>query len=73
MAADQPDTRVITACIDGSESSGAVCDAAAWASNTIGAPIRFLHVLEWARTPTADDLSASPAIAWSGSEFGIGF
>lgn len=59
MASDDQDSRVISACIDGSASSSAVCDAAAWASKTIGAPIRFLHVLEWARTPTADDLSGA--------------
>ena len=59
MATSERDTRIITACIDGSASSAAVCDAAAWASKTIDAPIRFLHVLEWARTPTADDLSGA--------------
>ncbi|MEL6199680.1 MAG: universal stress protein [Pseudomonadota bacterium] len=59
MAAQQPDTRVITAGIDGSASSGAVCDAAAWASTKISAPIRFLHVLERARTPAREDLSGA--------------
>lgn len=56
---DQPDNRVVTACIDGSEITAAVCDAAAWASQTIDAPIRLLHVLEWARTPSGDDLSGA--------------
>ncbi|MEM6639959.1 MAG: universal stress protein [Pseudomonadota bacterium] len=56
---DRPDTRVVTACIDGSEITGAVCDAAAWAGQTIPASVRLLHVLEWARTPSGDDLSGA--------------
>jgi nucleotide-binding universal stress UspA family protein len=59
MQADQQQPRTITACIDGSAISGAVCDAAAWASMTIGAPLRLLHVLERTRTPAREDLSGS--------------
>ncbi|MEO0346672.1 MAG: universal stress protein [Pseudomonadota bacterium] len=46
MASTPPDTKVITACIDGSANTAAVCDAAAWAGRSIDAPIRFLHVVE---------------------------
>lgn len=56
---NQPEGGVITACIDGSEITSAVCDAAAWAARTIEAPIDLLHVLEWARTPASDDLSGA--------------
>ncbi|MEO0616212.1 MAG: universal stress protein [Pseudomonadota bacterium] len=59
MVTEQPDSRVVTACIDGSASTDAVCDAAAWASRIIEAPIRFLHVLERVRTPERDDLSGA--------------
>ncbi|MEO0365175.1 MAG: universal stress protein [Pseudomonadota bacterium] len=50
---------VVTACIDGSEITSAVCDAAAWAAQTMAAPVELLHVLEWARTPSGDDLSGA--------------
>lgn len=36
----------VTACIDGSRSSEAVCDAAVWASTCFNAPLTLLHVLE---------------------------
>ncbi|WP_087021124.1 universal stress protein [Thaumasiovibrio subtropicus] len=39
-------SKKIIACIDGSASSAAVCDAAAWASNYIDSPITLLHVLD---------------------------
>lgn len=52
-------TRTVTACIDGSAMSGSVCDAAAWASNKLGAPLQLLHVLEKASAATRDDLSGA--------------
>ncbi|MEJ2416562.1 MAG: universal stress protein [Exilibacterium sp.] len=49
----------ITACIDGSAISTAVCDTAAWASNVLEAPLTFLHVLEKPRSPAKEDLSGA--------------
>lgn len=49
----------ITACIDGSAISNAVCDSAAWASQVLQAPLTFLHVLEKSCTPAQDDLSGA--------------
>ena len=49
----------ITACIDGSAISSAVCDAAAWASRTLNAPLNFLHVLEKSSSPAKEDLSGA--------------
>ena len=36
----------VTACIDGSKSAEAVCDAATWAAAQLNAPLTLLHVLE---------------------------
>lgn len=36
----------IVACIDGSNAATAVCDAAAWASHRLNAPLDLLHVLD---------------------------
>jgi nucleotide-binding universal stress UspA family protein len=36
----------IVACIDGSNTTPAVCDFAAWASLRLGAPLQFLHILD---------------------------
>lgn len=49
----------ITACIDGSAISTAVCDTAAWASAVLGAPLTFLHVLEKTHSPAKEDLSGA--------------
>ena len=49
----------VIACIDGSSSSTAVCDAAAWAAKSLGAPLLLLHVLEKSPTPSTDNLSGS--------------
>ena len=49
----------ITACIDGSAISTAVCDTAAWASYMLEAPLTFLHVLEKSLTPVKEDLSGA--------------
>lgn len=49
----------ITACIDGSAISTAVCDSAAWASNVLEAPLTFLHVLEKSQSTAKEDLSGA--------------
>lgn len=49
----------ITACIDGSTISSAVCDAAAWASRLLDAPVKLLHVLEKTASPATEDLSGA--------------
>lgn len=41
----------ILACIDGSALSTAVCDAGAWASNRLDAPLLLLHALEKTESP----------------------
>ena len=49
----------IISCIDGSANSKSVCDAGAWASRILRAPLVLLHVLERSPTPAKDDLSGS--------------
>ncbi len=49
----------VTACIDGSAISTAVCDSAAWASRILDAPLNFLHVLEKSLSPVKEDLSGA--------------
>jgi len=49
----------ITACVDGSAISTAVCDTAAWASHVLDAPLTFLHVLEKPNAPAREDLSGA--------------
>jgi nucleotide-binding universal stress UspA family protein len=53
------DKKIITACIDGSGITESIIDTAAWASNTVGAPLKFLHVLEKATTPSVEDRSGA--------------
>jgi nucleotide-binding universal stress UspA family protein len=50
---------MITACIDGSEISAYVCDAAAWVGQALGAPVKLLHVLEKTVVPVNDNLSGA--------------
>lgn len=52
-------TANVLACIDGSRSSPAVCDYAAWASMRLSAPLVFLHVLDHSQFPTQSDLSGN--------------
>ena len=47
------------ACIDGSELSTAVCDAAAWASLKMQTSLVLLHTLEKSANPETDNLSGS--------------
>lgn len=49
----------VLACVDGSKSSVAVCDYAAWASQKLDAPLTFLHVLDHSQYPTASNLSGN--------------
>lgn len=49
----------ILACIDGSSAAEAVCDAAAWASLRLAAPLRLLHVLDRSEYPAPGDMSGS--------------
>jgi len=49
----------ITACIDGSALSTSVCDAAAWASKQLDAPLKLLHVLEKTNIPAREDFSGA--------------
>jgi len=44
----------VMACIDGSLSTTAVCDYAAWASQRLGAPLCLLHVLDDPQYPGID-------------------
>lgn len=53
-------TRVnVVACIDGSRSTEAVCDYAAWASKQLQAPLVLLHVLELSHYPGQRNLSGN--------------
>ncbi|ARU90485.1 universal stress protein [Pseudomonas sp. M30-35] len=50
----------VMACIDNSQSSLAVCDYAAWASQQlVDAPLTLLHVLDEEKYPAAADLSGN--------------
>lgn len=49
----------VMACIDNSQSSVAVCDYAAWASQRLDAPLTLLHVLDEEKYPAGADLSGS--------------
>ncbi len=44
----------VTACVDGSSITESVVDTAAWASTSLAAPLKFLHILEKAATPISD-------------------
>ena len=49
----------VIACIDGTDISTAVSDAAAWASLRLEAPLEFLHVLDKTNYPIESDLSGT--------------
>lgn len=49
----------VISCIDGSPGAAAVCDAGAWASQRMGAPLQLLHVLDRSETPAHSDLSGN--------------
>lgn len=52
----------VVACVDGSPSTGPVCDYAAWAAAGLPAPLSLLHVLEKDGHPAVSDLSGSIGI-----------
>lgn len=52
----------VVGCIDGSPGAVAVCDAGAWASQRMGAPLQLLHVLEKSTNPAHSDLSGNLSI-----------
>lgn len=52
-------TKNVMACIDGSSSSSAVCDYAAWATLRLEAPLVFLHVLDKTEFPVQSNLSGN--------------
>ena len=47
----------VVSCIDGSPGATAVCDAGAWASQRMNAPLQLLHVLDKPEAPAQSDLS----------------
>ncbi len=49
----------VVACIDGSSTTPAVCDYAAWASLRLSAPLKFLHVLDKSEYPVPKDLTGN--------------
>ncbi len=57
----------IVACIDGSSISTAVCDAGAWASQRMDAPLQLLHVLDKTEFEVNRNLSGS--LGMYGREF----
>ena len=52
-------TEQVMAAIDGSKFSEGVCDAAAWASQALGAPLTFLHVVDNHPQTAEADLSGN--------------
>lgn len=49
----------VIACIDGSSTTPAVCDYAAWVSLRLNAPLQFLHVLDKTEYPTPKNLAGN--------------
>ena len=47
----------VVSCIDSSPGATAVCDAGAWASQRMNAPLQLLHVLDKPKTPVQSDFS----------------
>ncbi len=56
---DTPTSSTITACIDGSGMTKAICDAGGWLSQRLNAPMRLLHVIEKSQSPVLEDLSGA--------------
>lgn len=53
------DRVTVLACIDGSTYAQSVVGYAAWASRTVGAPLKLLHNIEHRRYPQVSDLSGN--------------
>ncbi len=49
----------ILACIDGSSSSGSVCDYAAWIANTTERPLKLVHTIEQSSIAAISDYSGA--------------
>ena len=49
----------VVACIDGSNTTPAVCDYAAWASQRLNAPLQFLHVIDKAENSVPVDFTGN--------------
>ena len=52
-------TKQVLACIDGSRYSDAICDYAAWISQSLGAPLKLLHNLEHSANAATADLTGA--------------
>lgn len=52
----------VIACVDGSPSTRAVCEYAAWAAALLDSPLSLLHVLEKDAHPAVSDLTGSIGI-----------
>ncbi|HID3460118.1 TPA: universal stress protein [Serratia marcescens] len=52
----------VVACVDGSSSTRAVCEYAAWAAGVLKAPLALLHVLEKNDQPAISDLTGAIGI-----------
>lgn len=50
---------IVLACIDGSDSTGTVCDYATWTSVQLETPLVLLHVLDHGRFTTPRNLSGN--------------
>jgi len=53
---------IVIACVDGSPSTRAVCEYAAWAAARLEAPLALLHVLEKNAAPAVSDLTGAIGI-----------
>lgn len=49
----------IVACIDGATLSEAVCDYAVWIAQTVGAPLKLLHSVEYRAIPAVADITGA--------------
>lgn len=56
---DTSHAATITACIDGSGMTGAICDAAVWLSQRLNTAMRLVHVIEKSPSPVLEDLSGT--------------
>ena len=52
----------VIACVDGSSSTRAVCEYAAWVAGKLDVPLALLHVLEKNEQPSFSDLTGAIGI-----------
>lgn len=62
MSGSHEMNNTVVACVDGSSSTQAVCEYAAWAAGTLKVPLALLHVLEKSAPPVASDLTGTIGI-----------